>query len=141
MPHSKHHSDTRCSQENTTFKDALTAEPRRTSQEPTKMHFVPSAFHASPVTSYAPLDGVSGFLIKKELFDKASDPFSGAGQEERFFAWAAMLENKLRGVHLTDMDQIGVLQANTCGEANSLVNTYLAAGAIDPSHAVKEHLE
>jgi hypothetical protein len=69
--------------------------------------------------------------------DKSSDPFCGTGQEERFFPWAAMLENKLWGLQLTDMDQIGILQANTGGEANRLVNNYLAAGASRPDIAVK----
>lgn len=105
-------------------------------QQPT-----PSVAIGDPVAIAHPTNDATQFLIRRELFIKSSDPFLGLEHEERFHIWKALLQNRFQGVPLTPLDEIGVLQANTAGEAKKLVDrncgSYLAAGDTDPSLALK----
>jgi hypothetical protein len=73
----------------------------------------------------------SWFLARRELFQKSGDPFSGAGQEDRFHLWVSLLQAQLQGIVLSPVDEIRFLIANTAGEANKLVKDFkLREGAI-----------
>lgn len=96
--------------------------------------------HVPPLSSNAGLSAhvhTHHYLARRELFVPGPDPFAGSGQEERFFTWSALLQNRMSGVELSAMDQISVLKANTIGEANKLVENFLAAASSDPTSALK----
>ena len=81
--------------------------------------------------SAVPTDPVSLHLVKQQLFQKCSDPFSGS--PEKFHSWLNSLNNKTSGLHLTPWDHLLILQANTDKEALSIINKHMSIGGADPS--------
>lgn len=78
----------------------------------------------------------ASYLIRQDLFAKSANPFGGTGQEDRFHFWVSLLGNRLRGLSLSALDVIGVLMANTSGEANKLIQDFQVAGGSNPEAAL-----
>jgi hypothetical protein len=87
---------------------------------------------SGPVVSYS--EPVANMLLKKELTRKSADPFSGS--PEKYKLWSTYLRNQMVGIHLSPLDHIEVLRANTSGDALRVVELYAAIGGVDPESAV-----
>ena len=79
-------------------------------------------------------DSASCHLIKQQLFQKASDPFSG--DPMRFNSWLNALESKVLDVDLTPWDKLLILEANTIGEPQKIVRKYMAISGPDPAETL-----
>ena len=55
---------------------------------------------------------------------------------QRFHAWEQSIKNRMASVHLSPMDEIQVLMANTSGKAKQVVETYHLAQNADLNQAL-----
>lgn len=82
------------------------------------------------------IDSASQFLLRQELFKKGADPY--CGEPHRFWTWVHIIQNKVRNLNLSALDIITVLEANTVGKPQKLVQDFLAAGGANPDAALQK---
>jgi hypothetical protein len=78
-------------------------------------------------------DPITAMLVRKDLLTPNA-PFEG--DPSRFHSWRAILEAKMKGLDLTPMDTIAVLQAQTSGEALQVVQNVAVTVGFEPTETL-----
>ena len=93
--------------------------------------------HLNP-PQYAPYpqDAASLQLIKQDLFKKPAKPFNGDVSD--FMIWYPTILNMMRGIRLTSLDQLLILQAHTEGEPQKMIRGKIASAGAFPEYALQE---
>ena len=94
---------------------------------------------ASAVAQPSPVDGTSMHLIRQQLFQKSSHPYSG--EPHHFNSWMNNLNNRTSGIPLSPWDKLLILEANATKEPLRVIQKHILIGGVNPTAAFTNALE
>lgn len=81
-------------------------------------------------------DPATFHLLRQELFKRPSKPYDG--EPSHYHAWMNSLNSRLRGLQLDSWDLLHVLEAQTSGKPQKIVQTFINGAGCDPDRALAE---
>ena len=75
-------------------------------------------------------------LIRLELFRRSNDAFSG--EPHKYHSWVNLITHKTKNLNLDPWDVLTVLQVNTAGKPQKLLETHMATGGANPSKTLSD---